>query len=808
MPITSGINANIFRAVSGNLFSTAANWSRGVVPTGSDVAMIGDNCVIDISRTIGTLVVSPGFTASINTGLTLNISQSINVLGHLSCSGNPTIISLASKNNINSFSPGSSTFIYNGAADQNVPGINYYNLNIASSDSKSISGGINIGLGGLKTLTGNVLVLGNFNVGTNGGISGVGTGSPKFELKNYTLIVSGSTTLQGCLFSANNYGNIIFIGDYDASSPTGHTIDLLGNPNIEFRGTTVYLRSPGSIPGYYGQGTILLSTNNKTLTVISETLTNTIIISGSINVTLTNTLNLSNTINGASTSDRLTNTGTINFISSNALLNSMVTGSFNTTSSNNTIGIGGNYSATIPARFNAFRDLAISGTGIKTLGTSSYISGALTLNDPGVLELSSYNLIVSGTTNISSTNGLTKSSPGNITFIGRPTINNPYTINLSGNPNVECRNGILNQSNPTSNLGTGSWTFTTNNQDLTWGGSGNSSEFYNVIVSGSITVNAKSNYVAIRNSLNGTEAGSTFVNSGSLYLFFGSTPMSIGSLIIPTGSSNLIGYFVSGAFTIPRTAYYSLAVGGGGQKTLSGNTTIYGDLTIAAGLTSSLECLGYNLIVSGTTTVAGDGAYINIPSLNISGSGNIVFRGLFNVANPGNISFPGNPNIELQGGIQFQSNNNPNVGTGSWTFTTNNQNLIFAGSGPTYNIYNMIVSGAITLTYTGDTIRNINSLNGTNPNSKLLMAANSTFYYYGSSAPMSTGILDVTSSLGTTFVYASGSQNIKGGIYRNLTMNYGTKTLQGNVSVLGTLNTGSGATLATVNLNGFTLTNP
>jgi hypothetical protein len=486
----------------------------------------------------------------------------------------------------------------------------------------------------------------------------------------------------------------------------------------------------------------------------------------------------------------------------------MVTGSFNTTSSNNTIGIGGNYSATIPARFNAFRDLAISGTGIKTLGTSSYISGALTLNDPGVLELSSHNLTVSGTTNISSTNGLTKSSPGNITFIGRPTINNPYTINLSGNPNVECRNGIQNQSNPTSNLGTGSWTFTTNNQDLTWGGSGNSSEFYNVIVSGSITVNAKSNYVAIRNSLNGTEAGSTFVNSGSLYLFFGSTPMSIGSLIIPTGSSNLIGYFVSGAFTVPRTAYYSLAVGGGGQKTLSGNTTIYGDLTVAAGLTSSLECLGYNLIVSGTTTVAGDGAYINIPSLNISGSGNIVFRGLFNVANPGNISFPGNPNIELQGGIQFQSNNNPNVGTGSWTFTTNNQNLIFAGSGPTYNIYNMIVSGAITLTYTGDTIRNTNSLNGTNPNSKLLMAANSTFYYYGSSAPMSTGILDVTSSLGTTFVYASGSQNIKGGIYRNLTMNYGTKTLQGNVSVLGTLSTGSGATLATVNLNGFTLTNP
>lgn len=80
--------------------------------------------------------------------------------------------------------------------------------------------------------------------------------------------------------------------------------------------------------------------------------------------------------------------------------------------------------------------------------------------------------------------------------------------------------------------------------------------------------------------------------------------------------------------------------------------------------------------------------------------------------------------------------------------------------------------------------------------------------YFNSATPMSTGILDVTSSLGTTFTYASGSQNIKGGIYRNLTMLSGSKTLQGNVSVLGTLSTGSGAGLATINYNGFTLTNP
>jgi hypothetical protein len=72
---------------------------------------------------------------------------------------------------------------------------------------------------------------------------------------------------------------------------------------------------------------------------------------------------------------------------------------------------------------------------------------------------------------------------------------------------------------------------------------------------------------------------------------------------------------------------------------------------------------------------------------------------------------------------------------------------------------------------------------------------------------MLTGSVDFSSSL-NTFIYVSGSQDIKGGIYRNLTMLSGSKTLQGNVSVLNTLNTGSGAGLATINLNGFTLTNP
>ena len=101
---------NVFRAVSGSLFSSPINWSRGFVPTGSDVAMIADNCIIDISRTVGSLIVQPTFTASINTGLTLQVNNVINVMGQLSCSGAPNIISFAGKNIINDLLSGTSTF--------------------------------------------------------------------------------------------------------------------------------------------------------------------------------------------------------------------------------------------------------------------------------------------------------------------------------------------------------------------------------------------------------------------------------------------------------------------------------------------------------------------------------------------------------------------------------------------------------------------------------------------------------------------------------------------------------------------------
>jgi hypothetical protein len=85
-------------------------------------------------------------------------------------------------------------------------------------------------------------------------------------------------------------------------------------------------------------------------------------------------------------------------------------------------------------------------------------------------------------------------------------------------------------------------------------------------------------------------------------------------------------------------------------------------------------------------------------------------------------------------------------------------------------------------------------------------AGTNTINYQSATQSMLTGLLDVSSSLNTYIYDRSGSQNITGGTYRNLTIaGSGSKTLQGNVSVLNTLVTGSLITLVT---GSYTLTNP
>ena len=584
MGVFKGIQPNTFRAVSGSLFSTAANWSRGYVPTGSDVATIADNCVIDVNRTIGSLVVKAPFTASVNTGLTLLINDIIDVKGHLSCSGNPNIISVAKKNSINSFSPGSSTFTFSGT-NQNIPGVTYNNLNI-----------VNIGT---KTLIGHTTLNGNL---ITGGVSGC-----VFELSSYNLIVSGTTYNSVGTFSKTGPGNILFVGNYDTPNTNGCVVSFTGNPNVECRN------------GFY---------------------------------------------------------------------------------------LGGNFG--------------------------------------------------------------------------------------------------------TCNPGLGTWSFTTNNQDIR--NANTSTAFYNIFIANDITLNITqlggsandiSNYpITITNSINGGNANSKFVNKYVVYIGSPSTTIMSTGILDITSFTNAIGYGFNGTHTLPYTTYHSLFINGTGAKTISGNTTLNGRLEIGDG---TIELSTFNLIVNGETL-----QYRGTFSKN--GSGNILFIGKYTILDENNaiVNFTGNPTIEFRNGFNIGNNYHTlNFGSGLISFTTNNQEFR-STSALTYTFNNnILISGAITLTWSltaqGNPILLNGSINGNNANSKLLMNTNGIVAYQSSTQPMVTGILDTSTNL-NTWIYASGNQNIKGGTYRNLTLNGGgTKTLQGNVSVQNTYTLTAPATL---NNNGFTLTNP
>jgi hypothetical protein len=793
---------NVFRAVSGSLFSSPINWSRGYVPTSSDVAMIADNCTIDINRTIGSLVVRSPFTASINTGLTLTITDTINVMGQLSCSGAPTINTLGKTNIINNFLAGTSTFNYYKIGNQSVPGVTYYNVGMYNQ--------------GTKTATGNIIVSGNLSY------AGSGTTFTRsfFELNQYDLSVLGNTNITNGFgsLSKSQPGRLLFTGQLGYGNLSN--VLFTGNPTVEFRGG---ISGDPDIGGAFldsGVGTWIFSTNNQSINTHGRPINADIYISGSTTLTIPSgqTLTVNKILTGTSGSSILANSGSLYFNTVYSANNFMTTGSANLSSSANTVGFTGNYDLTIPARFSSsFYSLYISGTGTKTLTTSSYISGTLSINSQATLELSSSNLIVSGATTIF--NALSKSGPGSVIFYNSltgPTLANSIDFSL-GNPTVEFRNGFTLGTNHDFNVlrtGTGSWIFTTNNQTIRtheYFGFYTSNFDAPIMVSGAINLNVIGHFYFNR-PFNGTSLSSTLTNSGIMYINFTSSLMPTGTFDY-LSTSSILGFTMGESYTIPSGSYRGLFISGSGVKYTSGSLIVSGNLSIAAN--SQLELGNYNLTVTGS--VVPDLSSLVSSRLTKSGSGNIIFNGRLSVAAASrSVDFSlGNPTVECRNGIYAGVNNVIDclrTGTGSWTFTTNNQILqphIFSTI-PHSFIFDapLTISGAISVTAnsTYNVFYMSRSLDGTEAASRFIN--NGVVYYYASQQPMLTGSVDFSSSLTNTFIYNSGSQNVKGGVYRNLTFLNGLKTLQGNVSVLGTFSTGSGATSGSYNLNGFTLTNP
>lgn len=819
------IGETFYSIKSGN-WTDATVWQTasgrvGLLPTSNDDVYIrhsiNTNFTANTTTTINNLYVSVnGIIVMTGGGGTVSLA----ILGNFQCQGlfngsggqSHNIYLYGTNNRIDNYLFSASTnIVYAGNTNQNILNLNYYNLSLDGF--------------GTKYLTADTILLGNYQP-----IVFVASAAPILECGAFNFTVNGTSVIRGG-FSKNNSGSLLFIGNIGVVNPS-NTIgfNLSGNPSVEFRGGLTLDNVLNSSQFYTGTGTWSFTTNNQTLQSRFSSTTMSfdcpIIIGSGVTLTVnsattTNVIALNNTINGTDGTSKLLmgGTGALNFATA-ASCGSMTTGTYDFTTNANTVQFNGNYSATIPTLFTTFSSLTIGGTGTKTLGVNTTVNASL--NNNGIFELSTYNLIVNGQTNLNAATTLSKSGGGNVLFVGTILVggNNPL-LNFSGNPTVELRNGINSSSYTwnTFNTGTSQWTFSTNNQQIQCSYGGLLTFNCPVLISGAITLGISGiafNFggIILNSTINGDNVNSKLLVGGSSAAFPSILGITNTSPIMSTGifdftSSvySVISYRISGNYTIPYSSFQGLDIAATGTKTLSVNTTILTTLSVSNG---ALECSTYNLSITGATSVSNVG-FIR----KNSATGNIIFIGNLNIStNTGGLDFSvGNPNIELRNGINM-GGYSPSIstGTGIWTFSTNSQSI----SGYGNNTFNcpITISGAINLTVTFNLAQSIfnGTINGDNVNSKLICGASNQLNYRSTTQPMATGILDTSTNL-NTWIYGSGNQNIKGGpslvakqVYRNLTLNGGgTKTLQGYVSVLNTYTLTSPATLA---LNGFTLTNP
>jgi hypothetical protein len=472
----------------------------------------------------------------------------------------------------------------------------------------------------------------------------------------------------------------------------------------------------------------------------------------------------------------------------------------------------GNFSTVTYAGVNPQPIIDIPYRNLATSGSPKYQVGNITtlgnFNMQSNYDIGNYSLTVGGTSTIGIVGSFTLSKSGvsgSILFIGNIDFEGITDLSV-GNPNIEFRGGLtIHTTSFTS--GTGTVTFSTNNQTISssayLGGLWNAP----IIISGAITVTVGGSFPT-HSTINGTIGTSTLNNDGTLILYNPVLPMSTGVFNYMHDANSTLGLYCDGNYTLAYTTYANLVIGGNGIKTQAGNTVINKSLNIGFnndGFASNIyECGGYNLDVKGSFT--------SIGSFKANAYSIIIFEGAANFNHGSNSSLgvdlsAGNPDIEFRNGLTI-STYFTYSGTGAFKFTTNNQTIDMSlTNGGVFNC-SILISGAITVTW----VNGINSawytifgtINGDNVSSTLI---NKGLLMYGNSQqPMQTGILNM-SGFTNTFIYTkSGGQDIAAGTYKNLFLqNSGAKKLTGNVSVLNSYVITSPATLDS---NGYTLSNP
>ena len=770
--------------VGGN-WNVPGDWSCGHVPLTTDDVAIDRNFTVNLATAN---VISVTMTAGI-----LTQSSAFNVAG-------PLLIQGGTFNSTNTMTIGGVTTISAGT----------FNPTSASARTfaslVTISGGTWAGTTQPVTFRGGLTYSsGTFTAGT-----GVHTFNTAAQALNGTLAIP-SMTVTGVTVTNNGDLTVAtaLVGTGGLTNAATRTLNIGGTSGI----TTMTATAGGNVVNYTGAGQTVKATSYATL---------------NINGTATNsgTTAVATALGGAGT---LTNgaTGVLNLGGT-----STITG-LTATVAGNTVNYTG---AAQTVKAVPYRNLTLSGSGVKTLTGVTTITGNLTLSGTASAT-SAADMAIGGTlvigTGTSFTSANTNAVTGTTTVTGTGTLTNNATLTLTGvlggtgrltnalaasvlnltaTPTITTltATAVGNQVNYTSAAAAQPIKVTTYDI-LNFSGAGTKSIGGVTTVNGAMSVTGgnvtNSSTLTVTGVLSG--AGTLVNGAAASILNLAATPTITG--LTATVAGNTVNY-TGAAQTVKAVPYRNLTLSGSGVKTLTGVTTITGNLTLSgtASATSAADmAIGGTLVigtgtsftsantnaVTGTTTVTGTGTLTNNATLTLTGVLGGTGR-LTNALAASVLNLTATPTITTLTATAVGNQVNYTSAAAAQPIKVTTYDILnFSGAG-TKSIGGVTtVNGAMSVT--GGNVTNSSTLTvtGVLSGAGTLVNGAAASILNLAATPTITGLTATVA--GNTVNYTGAAQTVKGVSYSNLTLSgSGVKTLTG-VTTIGAGLTLSGTASAT-----------
>ena len=651
--------------------SVGGNWSNGgtFVPSSSTVTMNGSGAQVISSTNFNNLVISKASgtatlagNVSINGNLTasagsfdlLTYTCSRSSVGGVFSISNNVSMYVAGANNFpasyGSYSlAGNSTVSYNGTVAQSVAGISYGNLllvnggsnaktlssNVTVNGNITISSGVTLNAGAYTIqLYGNWVNNGTFVAGTSTlllyGTDKTISGNTTF----YRFAVYGTYTVNGSDLVFNSTIRILTGGSFNVGTGIATVNgDLVNSGSLISYGTTTFTGTTVQNISFYNAlvsnsfgvinfngnvSPVLNSTSPPTYATLNINNTAGVTASVSWNVFVAMNISSGATFNGGASTHNIygsfTNNGTVtssglmNFQPSTAKTIALAGTSF---SSTGTVQFGGAGIITVVGTSAVFNDIIISNTSGVIPSTNWTIGGDFNIADSAIFNAGSYSYTVAGDIESSGTlNGGTSTftMSGASTSIEGNHTTNFYDFVVSGNVTVNAdfniTHNLTNNNVFIASPGNVIFTGTTNSTI-----SGTASPFdvaqFDVLKTGGASLILTKNITGVveLNVNSGTLDASTFTitqDAGG-----GLLRVTNGSLLKIGGTNSLPSFTNYGFDTSSTVEYY------GSTQTVAASTN-YGNLTISAAGTktaaAALTVLGSFTLSNGTFVA---GSYIH-----------------------------------------------------------------------------------------------------------------------------------------------------------------------------------------------------